>query len=282
MIKTIKHLSFILKVDPKEIETIIEKIDTFYYERAEEKLKEDGSSKMDKFGKPKKRILNPSVKRLKVIQKRIHKRILTELKLPDFAYGAVQKKDNVKNAKRHQGKKYVFTTDLTDFFPSINHHQVFEMFRIYEFSPTVARILTQLTTYKGKLPQGTPTSPTIANLVFVKTGKNLVRIAEEHGLTFTSFVDDLTFSAPSDFKNVAPKIIETVQKDGFRISHKKTNYKTKNPIVTGVVVKNNLIDLTDQFKIKIKKTVGKSEEQLKGEKLYKEKVLKTNMNKIKN
>jgi hypothetical protein len=47
------------------------------------------------------------------------------------------------------------------------------MFCDYKFSPEVARILTQLTTYKGRLPQGSPTSSTNANLVFVKTGKNL-------------------------------------------------------------------------------------------------------------
>ncbi|MEO9802664.1 MAG: reverse transcriptase family protein [Reichenbachiella sp.] len=276
MINTLKHLAYILKVDLREIETVINGIDNFYYEKSEIKLKKDLTLKLDKNGKPKQRVLNPSIKRLKEIQKRIQKRILLTLDIPDYAYGAIKGKDNVMNAKRHQGKKYVFTTDLTDFFPSISHHQVFEMFRIYGFSPTVSRTLTQLTTYKGRLPQGTPTSPIIANLVFVKTGKNLEGFAKENELTFTSFVDDLTFSAPKDFKELAPQIIQMIQQDGFRISHKKTNYKTNNPIVTGVVVKNNLIDLTEEFKIKIEKTKGKTEEQLRGEKLYKEKVLKTN------
>lgn len=276
MINTLKHLAYVLKVDLREIETIVNGIDNFYYEKSEIKLKKDLTPKLDRNGNPKQRILNPSIKRLKEIQKRIQKRILLSLEIPDYAYGAIKGKDNVMNAKRHQGKKYVFTTDLTDFFPSISHHQVFEMFRLYGFSPTVSRTLTQLTTYKGRLPQGTPTSPIIANLVFVKTGKNLENFAMENELTFTSFVDDLTFSAPKDFKELAPQIIQMIQKDGFRISHKKTNYKTKNPIVTGVVVKNNLIDLTEEFKIKIQKTEGKSEEQMRGEKLYKEKVLNTN------
>lgn len=282
MINTLKHLAYILKVDLREIETIVNGIDNFYYEKSEIKLKKDLTPKLDKNGNPKQRILNPSIKRLKEIQKRLQKRILLSLEIPDYAYGAIKGKDNVMNAKRHQGKKYVFTTDLTDFFPSISHHQVFEMFRINGFSPTVSRTLTQLTTYKGRLPQGTPTSPIIANLVFVKTGKNLDGFARENQLTFTSFVDDLTFSAPTDFKELAPQIIQMIQEDGFRISHKKTNYKTRNPIVTGVVVKNNLIDLTEEFKIKIEKTVGKTEEQLRGEKLYKEQVLKTNRRKVPN
>ena len=53
-----------------------------------------------------------------------------------------------------------------DYFPTITNKQVYEMFTSNGFSPTVSRILTKLTTYNGKVPQGAPTSPTISNLVF--------------------------------------------------------------------------------------------------------------------
>ena len=184
-------------------------------------------------------------------------------------------RDNVANAKRHQGKKYNFTTDLRKFFPSISHHKVFEMFRLFDFSPTVSRLLTQLTTYKGKLPQGAPTSPTVANLVFIKTGNKLALFAKENNLTFTSFIDDLTFSAPTDFKEKAGFIIDTIQSDGFRISHDKTNYKTKNPKVTGLVVKNNNLALPADFIIKLNDLEGKTPEQIRGLQLYADKVLNT-------
>jgi len=268
MINTINHLAFVLKVEPKEILSIIANIDKSYYERK--------IIKTSKTGKIKKRVLNPSINRLKVIQKRIQKNIFSQLELPDYAYGAVTGRDNVMNARRHQGKKYNFTTDLKKFFPSISHRKVFEMFRSFNFSPTVARLLTQLTTYKGKVPQGAPTSPTLSNLVFIKTGKKLQKFATENKLTFTTLIDDLTFSAPVDFKDKAHFIIETVQADGFRISHDKTNYKTKNPLVTGVVVKNNNLALPDSFKIKLQEVEGKSAEQIRGLKLYADKVLNAN------
>lgn len=267
-VSTLNHLAFVLKVEQQEIKTIIDNIDKFYYEQ--EKIK------ISKQGKIKRRVLNPSVKRLKVIQKRIQKNIFSELQLPDYAYGAVTGRDNVMNAKKHQGKKYNFTTDLKKFFPSISHKKVFEMYRSFNFSPTVSRVLTQLTTYKGKLPQGAPTSPTISNLVFIKTGKKLQQFATENKLTFTTFIDDLTFSAPFDFKEKAPLIIDTIQADGFRISHDKTNYKTKNPLVTGVVVKNNNLALPDSFKIKLQNLDGKTEEQKRGLELYANKVLNSN------
>lgn len=271
MINTIKHLAYTLKVEPLELKNIIASIDNFYYEKVEIKLDKNGTPKT-KNGRIQQRILNPSVKRLKVIQKRIKNSILDNLDVPDYAFGGIKGKDNILNAKKHQGKKFNFTTDLKDFYPSISHHQVFEMFRSYKFSPTVARLLTQLTTYKGRLPQGTHTSPLLANLVFIKTGRKLDKFAKENGMTFTSFVDDLTFSAPVDFKEKAHCIIDTILADGFKISHNKTFYKTKQPIVTGLVVKNNKIGLTDTFKIKLQVKEGKTEAQIKGLELYAQRV----------
>jgi len=274
MVNTLQHLCYLLKVEEKELINIIKNIDSFYYEKIELKTEKDGTPKLDKHGKQKKRIIHPSIKRLKVIQKRVQANILLSLELPDYAFGAVKKRDNIKNARKHQGKKFIFTTDLKDFFPSIRHNQVFEMFRLYGFSPTVARVLTQLTTYKGKVPQGAPTSATIANLVFVKTGKKLNVFAQQLGLTFTSFIDDLTFSAPANFKDEVQFIITTIQEDGFKVSHKKTNYKTKKPMVTGIVVKNNNLALPNTFRIKLQNTAGKTVEQINGMARYAERVKK--------
>ena len=148
------------------------------------------------------------------------------------------------------------------------------MFRSFNFSPTVSRILTRLTTYKGKLPQGTPTSPTLANLVFIKTGKNLQEFSTNHNLTFTSFIDDLTFSSPTNFKDKVQFIINTLKTAGFKINHKKTNYKTKNPIVTGIIIKNNHLALPETFKDKLNDTSGKSQEQIRGLNQYADKVRK--------
>jgi RNA-directed DNA polymerase len=275
MIKTTKHLAYCLKVELQEIESILSDIDKFYYEKIEVKKDKDGQPKIKK-GKVQKRVIHPSLRRLKIIQSRILHNILAKLEIPDYAYGGIKGRDNISNAKKHQGNKYNFTTDLKDFFPSIRHNQVYEMFIRYKFSPDVASYLTQLTTYKGKLPQGTPTSPIIANLVFVKTGRKLQEFAKENFITFTSFVDDLTFSAPVDFKSRAQYIINTLIDDGFKISHNKTFYKTKNPVVTGLIVKNNRLDLTGSFKIKLQITEGKTEAQIKGLKLYAKRVNESN------
>jgi RNA-directed DNA polymerase len=272
MIRKVKHLAYELKVELSELEYIIKNLDSYYYQKEVVKKNVDGTPKI-KNGVLQSRVLNPSIRRLKTIQKRLQRDILQKLAIPDYAYGAVKGKDNIANARRHQGNKYIFTTDLTNFFPSVSNKQVFEMFISFNFSPTVARLLTKLTTYKGSLPQGAPTSPLVANLVFIKTGKRLEEIANEHNLVFTSFVDDLTFSSPIDFKEKLSILLDAISMDGFRINHKKTFYKSKLPIVTGVIVKNNSLDLPEEYKIKMNDRT-QSKEKLKGLRAYHDRVVK--------
>lgn len=270
MINTPKHLAFILKVDLKEIQSILKDIDKYYREKIIVKTDKFGKPKLDSKGNPKQRIINPSINRLKVIQKRIQKNILLKLHMPDYAYGAVKGRDNVINAKKHQGKKYKFTTDLKDFFPSITNKSVYEMFVEEKFSHEVSSLLTKLTTYNGKIPQGAPTSSTLANLVFRKTGNILDNFSKENGLTFTSFVDDMTFSSPNDFKEIVPEILDIITAD-FKISHKKTNY-SRNPNITGLHPMNNHLKLPDSFMEKYRERDKKTPKQKAGILRYKEKI----------
>lgn len=149
------------------------------------------------------------------------------------------------------------------------------MFRSFNFSPGVSRLLTQLTTYKGRLPQGSPTSSSIANLVFVKTGKNLDTFAKQYKLTFTSFIDDLSFSSPFDFKAKSNAILEMITRDGFKISHNKTNY-SRSPIVTGIHPMNNYLRLPESFYDKLKDSKSLTSDRKKGLLQYKHKVDKIN------
>jgi RNA-directed DNA polymerase len=72
------------------------------------KLNKDTNLPILENGKPKIRQLNSTKTKLKKIQKRIYKFLLTNVELPEYAYGGVPKKDNVINAKQHQGNKYIF------------------------------------------------------------------------------------------------------------------------------------------------------------------------------
>ena len=152
------------------------------------------------------------------------------------------------------------------------------MFIEYKFSPDIARILTRLTTYNGHLPQGAPTSATIANLVFsINIGTKIHNLAVINRWTFTTFIDDVTISSPCDFKEHIPSIIKMITDGGFKISHPKTTYKTDHPNITGVKVGNNYLNITDKFKDKMSHPEGKSLEQIKGERNYYNKVKSANL-----
>ena len=179
-----------------------------------------GEYQLDNKGNKKLRNLCISSNSLKKIQQRIHLLLIL-------------------NARQHIGNKYFFSVDLKDFFSNINHRQVFQMLRQNNFSPTVSRILTQLTTYKGSLPQGPPSSPIIANLVFVETGKQLMDAIKDHRITFTSYLDDLTFSSKKDFKSTTTTLLEIIENGGFRLNPKKISYKTSYPEVTGTTIHAN-------------------------------------------
>lgn len=270
----------ILHITQKELDHLLDNIDRFYYLISNPKLDKKGIQLIDKNGKPRTRDLYPSLRLMKAVQKRIHVQLLKTIKLPDYAFGGVAKRDNILNAKMHQGNKFFFNTDLRNFYPGITHQQVFEMFVKRSFSPTVSSILTKLTTYKGMLPQGTPTSPYLANLVFVSAGLELEILAIKNGLTLTTFVDDITISSKTDFKLLINDILAIITSNGFKISHNKTFYQTKQPKVTNVIVNNNNIKLSAAYKKKIDGFEDKETPQAKGTINYYKRVHKISKMKV--
>ncbi|TQM42263.1 RNA-directed DNA polymerase [Flavobacterium branchiophilum] len=147
----------------------------------------------------------------------------------------------VENAKVHVSKNFVLNIDLKDFFHSITANQVKDIFssHFFNFSEPIAIALTLLTTYKGKLPIGAPTSPVLSNFICHELDDDLLRFSAENDLTFTRYADDLTFS--SNFKishDITLDIINLIKKNFFEINSKKIHLKTQNrkQIVTGLTV----------------------------------------------
>lgn len=242
-----------------EISLIISDIDKHY------KKKIDG-----------KRILYPCYGRLKEIQQRIKSRILDNIELPDFLYGGVKGKTNITNAKRHQGNKYKFTTDIKKFFPSISWHLVYGMFLANGFSHDISSLLTKLTTYKGMLPQGCKTSTSIANLVFIPVDIEINSFCKQKNITYTRFVDDIGMSSPKNFKSFTDYLLEFIRKANFRISQKKTLYGTKVSI-TGIEPANNSLKATSKFLDTLADATLLSDSQIIGKKNYLKSIKQANL-----
>lgn len=145
------------------------------------------------------------------IQRRINSNILAKLRLPVGVYGGVLGGSPRKNAAGHVDQPCVVNIDVKEFFPNVRHYMVYRMFRHeQEFGCDVASLLTRLTTYRSYLPQGAPTSTSIANLLLASPVDAPVAIeAERSGLRYSRFVDDITISGknPRPFINLIARLL---------------------------------------------------------------------------
>lgn len=171
---------------------------------------------------------------LKHLQQRIDQRLLRAYLWPDHLHGGAKGKSHVTNARVHAGARYLAKLDIKDFFPSITRRHVFKLWLELGFSPTLARKLTQLTTYRGFLPQGAPASPSIANLVLITREAPIVGIVEKEGHRYTRFVDDIAISGLAPHKYVQ-LVVRAIQAEGLQIKRCKTDVmgKSKRQEITG-------------------------------------------------
>lgn len=113
---------------------------------------------------------------------------------PHPAAVAYQKgKSTANHVWAHAGAAIIVTADVRDFFPSTRADRVEAWWR-ERVDSDAARLLTLLTTDRGGLPQGAPTSPALSNLVNVEMDARLSARASAAGARYTRYCDDLAFS----------------------------------------------------------------------------------------
>jgi RNA-directed DNA polymerase len=213
-----RRLEFLLGRSRVELHDLASKA-VRYYEPFPLKPKQRRFAK--KVAPQKKRWIDHAVDPLKAIQSRIQERLLGPLILPEHLLGGVRGKSVANNARVHLGAPYLITIDIKNFFPSITPTQVRVVFReILNCSPAVSYLLAGLTTYRGRLPQGAPTSPILANLVLSGFDGEIRAVCKQNGICYSSWVDDLAFSGDSVSSVIGP-VIATLMKAGFRVSHRK-------------------------------------------------------------
>lgn len=233
------------------IKSITDDIEGYYKEWKRPKTHGDGTQKI-KNGLAQYRVINPSKRDLKWIQKRICNRILSKFEYPINIQGGLRKRDNIKNARLHLGKKYHLCTDLSNFFPSVTHNAVYERLCHIGFSPDVSRIITLLCTYDYKVPQGVSPSTYLANLVFYPMDLMLIDSCNELDLFFTRFVDDIAISGNYDFQDKTEEILQIIHDSPYKVNHAKTFYRAGKAEITGIIVSNNVLNPKEVIDLKIK------------------------------
>jgi hypothetical protein len=190
------------------------------------------------------RLISAPMPRLKNAQHWILVNILEKLELHDAAHGFRRDRSIVSNAQPHVGADVIINFDLKDFFPSISYKRVKGLFQSFGYSEAAATIFGLLCTQAqveeveldGKtyyvattdrhLPQGSPASPAITNLLCRRLDRRLMGIAENLGFVYTRYADDLTFSASGEslcnICNILRRTESIVAHEGFAINEQKT------------------------------------------------------------
>lgn len=188
------------------------------------------------------RLIDAPKAKLKAVQRRIYERILCKLPVHPAAHGFCRGRTLLGHAAPHVGKQAVFTVDVANFFPSVSSRRVCGLFKAWGYPEPVALLLTTLTTYNGHLPQGAPTSPALANLVFTRADARLSGLARRFGADYSRYADDMTFSGPQAFQRklgaFSRAVGQIVAAEGFALNHNKTRMMRagRRQLVTGLVV----------------------------------------------
>ncbi|MBI9060288.1 MAG: RNA-directed DNA polymerase [Labilibaculum sp.] len=204
------------------------------------------------------RILNIPSKKLRFVQRLLLDFLSENFETHKCAYGFVKGKSIVDNAKLHVNKKHVVCYDIKDFFPSITGRRIYGMLQQYPFNANkdVARIIANIATYYDDeksekiLPQGSPTSPYLANMICRKMDSRIFNFFKEKNIHYTRYADDLTFST-NDSKKIElilKNVPRFIKEEGFELNNSKTRVQNyyKRQIVTGIIV-NKKISLPREY-----------------------------------
>lgn len=186
----------------------------------------------------KKREINKPCFVLKEYQKAIYKNILT--KIPVSAYAtAYQKGSSLRYSTAvHTGKPMILKLDIKNFFGSILYKSVQEMFADQGYDYFISTTLATLCCYRGRLPQGTSTSPAISNIIMKEFDEKTAAFCRERNIAYTRYSDDMTFSGEFDKAEIIAFVENDLNKLGFILNTKKTKLikQGQRQTVTGVVV----------------------------------------------
>ncbi len=203
------------------------------------------------------RIIEAPTRTLKYLQRVMHESLSLLYRPHQAVHGFLPDRSIVTNAKEHRDSHYVLNIDLKNFFPSITRKRIYGRLAAapYSFTPEVANAIAALATNScSQLPQGSPSSPILANIVAAGMDTDLMALARSYGCWYTRYADDITISRRRGKMSpqlaryphawgtsqvvVGDKLVNVIGDHGFQINFEKARlqgYWTRQ-VCTGLVV----------------------------------------------
>ncbi len=205
-------------------------LDSKYFARSKKKKTKFGQDKLRPIEEPK-----PDLKK---IHSRL-KDLFARIEAPPYLKSGVKGESYKTNAEAHlvQKAKYYVMMDIKAFFPSCTQNSLFKSLKDhFEMMPDIAWTLSNLVTYKGHVPTGSPFSQQAAFWANKSIFDEIGKLAQKYSIAFTLYVDDMTFSSqkriPQAFLNGVNKLLNS---NDLRIKASKTEFCGPNDFkcVTG-------------------------------------------------
>ena len=213
-----------------------------------------------------KRLIESPKAILKSVQQIILRDILNRIPVHESAHGFCNGRDVLTFVQGHSRKEFCLRMDLRDFFPSVSGSRTHGIFRRAGFQRNIATILARLCTTQthrdemvggaagrtgscrvsrlylpAHLPQGSPTSPALANLAAFQLDCRLQGLADSMGIKYSRYADDLLFSGDRALARYARQLSITVGsialEEGFEANFRKTRFQhcSQRQTATGIV-----------------------------------------------
>lgn len=211
---------------------------------------------------------------LKSVQRWILRNILDRVQTHPAAHGFRRGRSIRSHARTHLRKTVLVQCDLENWFHQFTYAQVWSLFRRLGYGRTVARLLAQLCTAPIRemtpaicaatglteaevvaatrqtvrdsrhpmLPQGAPTSPSLANLLSISLDEQLAALAGFYGAAYSRYADDCAFSGggtlPRQTAAFIGQLLTVIRRNGHAASPGKLWVRRPGAqqLVTGLIV----------------------------------------------
>jgi RNA-directed DNA polymerase len=166
------------------------------------------------------------------LQKQINKELLKPILMPPHIFGAVSRRSIFGNAECHHGANLLVTLDIKQCFPSITPRHIYRVWSsTLGCSPKASSLLTALTTFQRRLPQGAPTSLALANLFIWSIDGPLRNRCNSLGVIYSTWIDDLALSG-TGARKLIQFTIELFRDESLKFSRRKTTIMGPNEVKT--------------------------------------------------